>query len=168
MQGDSWDPGTPCTSTRRQRLIPLVVTTADTVPMDAADHKQPVRVLIVDDEGSIRTFASRVLREGGYATAVAGDGPEALRMATAQGPFDLFVLDVAMPGLRGDELARRLRLGNRDAKVLYFTGFSDRLFEERPVLWEGEAFVEKPVTPEGLREAVSLILFGHTDGPEHS
>jgi hypothetical protein len=36
------------------------------------------------------------------------------------------------------------------------------------VLWEGEAFVEKPVTPKGLLEAESLILFGHTHGPEHS
>ena len=134
----------------------------------AVDHTEPVRVLVVDDEASVRTFAARVLSEAGYAPAVAGTGPEALRMATEQGPFDLFVLDVNMPGMRGDELARRLRQGDRDAKVLYFTGFSDQLFQERPVLWEGEAFVEKPVTPEGLREAVSLILFGHTRGPEQS
>ena len=36
------------------------------------------------------------------------------------------------------------------------------------MLWEGEAFVEKPITPEGLREAVSLILYGHTHGPQQS
>jgi CheY-like chemotaxis protein len=132
--------------------------------MDAADQKQPVRVLIVDDETAIQTFAARVLREGGYATAVATDGANALRMAEEQGPFDLFVIDVGMPVMRGDELARRLRQRDPNVKVLYFTGFSDQLFQKRPVLWEGEAFLEKPVTRTALLEAVSLILFGHTHG----
>ena len=45
------------------------------------------------------------------------------------------------------------------------TGYSERLFEWRPTLWEHEAFIEKPVTINGLREAVSLLLFGDTDGP---
>ena len=49
--------------------------------------------------------------------------------------------------------------------MLYFTGFSERLFESRHALWEHEAFIEKPVTVNGLLEAVSLMLFGHTNGP---
>jgi two-component system, cell cycle sensor histidine kinase and response regulator CckA len=134
--------------------------------MDAADKKQSVRVLVVDDEAAVRTFVARVLREAGYDAAVAADGPEALGIAEQQASFDLFVIDVNMPGMRGDELARRLRQHNRDAKVLYFTGFSDRLFEERPVLWEGEAFVEKPATRKALLEAVSLVLFGSILGPD--
>ena len=138
------------------------------VLIDTAANKPPVRVLVVDDEAGIRAFAARVLGGAGYATAVAGDGPEALRMAEEEGPFDLFVVDVNMPGMRGDELARRLRQRDHDVKVLYFTGFSDRLFKERSVLWEGEAFLEKPVPRNGLLEAVSLLLFGHTHGPEPS
>jgi len=134
--------------------------------MDAADNKQPpVRVLVVDDEAAILTFAARVLQDAGYATAVASDGSEALRMADEPQPFDLFVVDVNMPGMRGDELARRLRQRDRNVKVLFFTGFSERLFQQRPVLWDGEAFLDKPVTRKGLLEAVSLILFGHTNGP---
>jgi hypothetical protein len=53
-----------------------------------------------------------------------------------------------------------------DAKILYFTGFSDRLFSEKSMLGAHEAFVEKPLTMRGLLEAVSLLLFGdlrHTD-----
>jgi len=50
-------------------------------------------------------------------------------------------------------------------KVLYFTGYSDSLFEERKLLWQHEAFIEKPVTIAGLLEAVSLLLFGHVTGP---
>ena len=43
---------------------------------------------------------------------------------------------------------------------------SDRLFAERAVLRQDEAFVEKPVTLKGLQQAVSLLLFGHINGPD--
>jgi two-component system, cell cycle sensor histidine kinase and response regulator CckA len=76
--------------------------------------------------------------------------------------FDLAILDVVMPGMTGDELARVLRRRDPDAKILFLTGFSEALFQARPVLWAGEAFLEKPFTPRGLEEAVSLILYGHT------
>ena len=125
-----------------------------------------LRVLVVDDEASVRGFAERALAAAGYEVVVASDGPPALRLAEAQPrPFDLFVLDVVMPQMRGDELGRRLRQQDPDVKVLYFTGYSDRLFENRKTLREHEAFIEKPVTVNGLLEAVSLLLFGHTDGP---
>lgn len=113
-------------------------------------------------------FAERVLREAGYDVVVASDGLEALSIVDAQDPFDVFVLDILMPQMRGDELARRLRCGDPDAKVLYFTGHSDRLFEDRKVLWENEAFIEKPVTVKGLAEAISMMIFGHSHGLRHS
>ena len=120
------------------------------------------RVLIVDDEESIRTFAERVLRDEGYKTVVAANGQAALNLFEEQGSFDLLLTDLMMPGIRGDELARRLRQIDPELKVLYLTGYSDRLFLERPKLPENEAFVDKPVSVNGLLEAVSLMLFGHT------
>jgi len=134
--------------------------------MTERDGTQVVRVLVVDDEESILTFAERTLRDAGYEVVLASDGPEALRIVETQSPFDLFVIDILMPQMSGDELARRLRQVDQDAKVLYFTAYSDRLFEDRKVLWENEAFIEKPVTAKGLLEAVSLILFGHVGGSE--
>ena len=71
-----------------------------------------------------------------------------------------------MPGINGDELARRLGVPNPDLKVPYLTGFADRLFAARGVLWEHEAFLDKPATVAALCEAVSLALFGHTRGPD--
>lgn len=134
--------------------------------MDVADKPRPIRVLVVDDEQSIRWFADRALRHAGYDVAVAVDGPDALHIVDTQTvPFDLFVIDLVMPQMRGDELSRQLRQRNPDVKVLYFTGYSDQLFEDRAVLWEHEAFLEKPVTINGLLEAASLLLFGNTNGP---
>lgn len=118
-------------------------------------------ILIVDDEASVQEFVERVLREAGYTTARATSGAEALAIAEQQGPFDLLVADVLMPQMTGDELARRLRQGDPDLKVLYLTGYSDQLFKNKVTLWEDEAFLDKPCTANALIEAVSLLLFGY-------
>jgi CheY-like chemotaxis protein len=62
--------------------------------------------------------------------------------------------------MQGRELADRVRRRFPAVHVLYQTGFSDRLFENRAELEEGEAFLEKPFTARGLREAVRMVLFG--------
>ena len=123
------------------------------------------RVLAVDDEAGIREYLAGVLRQPGYEVSVAADGVEAVQVAETQGPFDLLVTDVMMPRMRGDELAQRLRQADPDLKILYLTGFSERLFERHPVLWEDEAFLEKPVGVQGLLEAVALLLVGRVPPP---
>jgi two-component system, cell cycle sensor histidine kinase and response regulator CckA len=135
--------------------------------MVEASERLVSRLLVVDDEESIRRFAARALCDAGYDVVVASDGPEALRLVDAQRrPFDLFVVDLLMPQMRGDLLGQWLRQRDRGARVLYFTGFSERLFEDGRALQQLEAFIEKPVTVKGLLEAVSLLLCGHTQGPQ--
>ena len=123
------------------------------------------RILITEDEEPVRRFVTRVLQQRGDDLATAADGSEAVKAAAAGKPFDLLVTDLMMPGMPGDELARRLREANPALKILYLTGYSDRLFQDRVLLSEGEAFVEKPVTVQGLLEAVSLLLVGHIPPP---
>jgi two-component system cell cycle sensor histidine kinase/response regulator CckA len=129
-----------------------------------AKPARPLLALVVDDEEAVRRFVERVLHDAGYETAVAGDGPEALEVASRLEAIDILVTDVMMPQMTGDELARRLRLGDPDLKVLYLTGYSDSLFKEKLTLWDQEAFLDKPCSVKGLTEAVSLLLFGHVDG----
>jgi CheY-like chemotaxis protein len=123
-------------------------------------------VLVVDDEELVRKFVDRVMREAGYETATAADGPEALEVAARLETFDILVTDVMMPQMTGDELARRIRASTPGIKVLYLTGFSDRLFKEKVTLWADEAFLDKPCSVKGLLEAVSLLLFGRIGLPE--
>jgi two-component system cell cycle sensor histidine kinase/response regulator CckA len=130
--------------------------------------KRPISVLIVDDEDGLRKFVERVLSEAGYTTTTASDGPEAIEAATKLGPIDLLVTDLMMPQMTGDELARRLRLNQPSLKVLYLTGFSDRLFKEKVTLWQDEAFLDKPCGIKGLMEAVALLLFGRFDATHKS
>src|SRR3954453_18274699 len=119
-----------------------------------------LRVLVVGDEASVRSFAERLLPAAGYDVVTAPDGPEALGLVEHE-RFDLFVVDVVMPRMNGAELARRLRQLHPETKVLFFTGYCDRLFDEYATLSPHEAFLEKPTSGAGLREAVSLMLFGH-------
>lgn len=134
----------------------------DVIGQDRSNPDRARTVLIVDDEAGIREFVDRALRQGGYRTAVAADGPEALAIAAAQGPFDVLVTDMRMPQMSGGELARQMRLADPALKVLYLTGYSDQLFKERPTLWSDEAFLDKPQGVDALLEAVSLLLFGKT------
>jgi CheY-like chemotaxis protein len=122
-------------------------------------------VLVVDDEEAVLRFVDRVLRDAGYKTAVAGSGMEAIEVAKKIGPLGALVTDVMMPGMTGDELARTLRQTEPTLKVLYLTGYSDRLFKEKSTLWADEAFLDKPCTVKGLREAVSLLLTGKFEPP---
>jgi two-component system, cell cycle sensor histidine kinase and response regulator CckA len=117
-------------------------------------------VLVVDDDQAVRDFVDRVLREAGYRTMVAGSGPEAIELASKE-PIDLLLTDVNMPQMSGGELARRLRHDEPSLKVLYLTGFSDQLFNEKTTLWQDEAYLEKPCTIAGLLQAVALITVGH-------
>jgi two-component system, cell cycle sensor histidine kinase and response regulator CckA len=116
-------------------------------------------VLVVDDEAGIRQIARRILEDGGYEITEAEGGLEAIALLAQGHPLDLLMADLDMPGLGGDEMVRRIRATRPDLKVLYVTGHIDRLLDARP-LWEGEAFLEKPFTPVGLREAISLLLYG--------
>jgi two-component system cell cycle sensor histidine kinase/response regulator CckA len=131
-----------------------------------AAPRRPLRVLVVDDEEPVRRFVDRVLKEGGYETTTAVDGTDAVETAMKQEPpFDILVTDVMMPQMNGDELARRLRQSDPELKVLYLTGFSDKLFKEKVTLWEDEAFLDKPCSVKGLLQAVSLLYFGSLEAP---
>ena len=130
-----------------------------------ASPPRTLRVLVVDDEEPVRKFVDRVLRDAGYQTTTAGDGPEALAAAQTMPTIDILVTDVMMPKMTGDELARRLRQQEAGVKVLYLTGYSDKLFKEKVTLWQDEAFLDKPCSVQGLRQAVSLLLFGSLEAP---
>jgi CheY-like chemotaxis protein len=121
----------------------------------------PIRILVVDDEDSNRTFAEMALREAGYDVTSAANGPLALATAHEQGPFDLYVIDVLMPLMRGDELGRSLAARYQGTKVLYFTGDHDWVASEARSLSAHEAVVEKPVSLRELLDAVSSLLQAH-------
>jgi two-component system cell cycle sensor histidine kinase/response regulator CckA len=124
----------------------------------------PSRVLVVDDDDAVRIFVKRILDEDGYLVDASATGPDALTRIQDGQVYDLIVADVCMPEMSGPQLVARIRQRGSQAKVLYVTGFADQLFDERDEqLWAEEAFLDKPCTVQGLREAVSLLLHGYID-----
>src|SRR5438093_251385 len=91
-----------------------------------------MRILVVDDEPSVRTFVTEVLRGAGHDTIVAADGEEALNV---RGHIDLLLTDLMMPRMTGDVLAVKMFTKQPTLKVLYLTGFSDSLFKKKVRLW---------------------------------
>jgi two-component system, OmpR family, response regulator MprA len=79
-----------------------------------------MRILVVDDDPSLRQALKRALRLEGYEVELAADGAEALDAIAADSP-DLVVLDVAMPGLDGLDVSRRLRAGGNRVPILMLT-----------------------------------------------
>ncbi len=119
------------------------------------------RVMVVDDDPMMMEVLVRILQRENFELTFAGNGAEALeKAAAAEEPIDLLITDYAMPEMKGHELAERLRARYPAIRVLYQTGFSDMLFENRMELEDGAAFLEKPFTARGLREAARFILFG--------
>jgi two-component system response regulator MprA len=78
------------------------------------------RILVVDDEPAVRTSLERALRVAGYDVALAEDGQRALDVLSGGGQ-DAVVLDVAMPGVDGLEVCRRMRAGGDRTAVLMLT-----------------------------------------------
>ena len=118
-------------------------------------------VCVVDDDPMMLDVLARILQRENFELLMASGGPEIIqKLAEHTGAVDLLVTDYAMPDMQGRELADHVRQRFPAVKVLYQTGFSDMLFENRVELEEGAAFLEKPFTARGLREAARLVLFG--------
>lgn len=128
--------------------------------------RPPHRVaLVVDDEASIRALARRFLEDAGWDVAEAGSGVEALKLLKLLEHVDVLITDVHMPELSGTGLASMVRADRRGIKILYLTGYPERVFETSAVLPETEAFLAKPFTRRGIQEAASLLVFGTVDPP---
>ncbi len=122
---------------------------------------QQYTVLVVDDDPKMLEVLVRILQRENYMLLTALTGREALGVAERHdGKIDLLITDFVMPEMQGRELAERMRERDAAIKVLYQTGFSDILFDSRAELEDGTAFLEKPFTARGLREATRFVLLG--------
>jgi two-component system, cell cycle sensor histidine kinase and response regulator CckA len=122
-------------------------------------NAERLKVLVVDDEEGMRALVRRCLEQR-FEVVEAASGADALALAERLWPLGLLLTDEAMPEMEGHELARRFRVMDPDLKVLYLTGFADHLFAEKQQMWDLEAYLEKPFTPDGLRQAIAQLVYG--------
>ena len=118
------------------------------------------RILLVEDERSVRDIITAILREHGYEVWVAEDGPKAIDLWNRHhGDFTVLVTDIIMPnGLKGNELAGQLKIEKPDLKVIFSSGYSSDFGTESSPLPPGCFFLAKPYKPEVLVRAVRDCL----------
>ncbi len=116
-------------------------------------------ILLVEDEASVRSLVTRVLKQCGYQVLSARDGFEALNLAASfDAPIHLVLSDAAMPGMTGAETVRRLLEQRPALKAVFMSGHTDDEVLRRGVALSEVAFIEKPFAREELARLVRETL----------
>lgn len=121
------------------------------------------RILVVDDEPLVCDAVKMMLSFDGHSVETATSGPAALD-CLAQGPFDLVITDYAMPEMRGDELARRIKASHPAVPIVMITAHAEMLASSGLSMPEIAMVISKPFKLDTLRDAIRL----HCDGPSRS
>jgi two-component system cell cycle sensor histidine kinase/response regulator CckA len=126
--------------------------------MEAKPSATPQTVLLVDDDKTTVHVLSQKLSQQGYTVLSATDGDEALEVARRyQGPIDLLLADVVMPGLSGPKVAELLLVARPDTRILFMSGLTNAA--AIPVsLRHRSSFVQKQHPIDGLVQSVEKIL----------
>jgi CheY-like chemotaxis protein len=92
--------------------------------LPVAQSSPPASILVVDDDRLVRRFMTESLRALGYEVLEADGGADALDLLERLS-FDLLLVDFAMPGMNGAELARAAQLKHKGIRVLIVSGYAD-------------------------------------------
>jgi two-component system, cell cycle response regulator CpdR len=117
------------------------------------------RVLIADDEESMRTLVARAIAMDGHQTVTAQDGADALEiLARKDGAFDLLLTDIQMPVMDGIALALSVARDFPDLTILLMTGFADQRERASNLNALVHDVVTKPFSVADIRTAVADAL----------
>jgi CheY-like chemotaxis protein len=137
-------PRSVCAGAQRQQKRPVL--------LPSHEHEKPLRVLVADDNADVADSFAVLIKYWGHDAQSAYDGAAALEIADVYQP-DVMLLDIAMPGINGFQLAQRLRNQPRfkDTLLMAITGYADRAHRR---LWQAafDHFLIKPVEPAVLKE----------------
>jgi CheY-like chemotaxis protein len=126
---------------------------------DGGSHGETV--LIIDDEDTVRMLVVDVMKDAGYRTLEAGDGPSGLRILESGTRIDLLVTDVGLPGgLNGRQVADAARAHRPDLKVLFITGYAENAVVGNGHLEPGMQVITKPFAIEALGSKVRAMIDG--------
>jgi signal transduction histidine kinase/CheY-like chemotaxis protein len=118
-------------------------------------------VLVVEDEEAVRSLVVDLLESSGYTVLSCEDGDAAVQaVASHAGAVHLLITDVVLPGMRGPEVARRLREHQPGLSVIYMSGYTDDTILHHGVEDDELTFIEKPIRPRELLSKVHTALTG--------
>jgi CheY-like chemotaxis protein len=138
------------------RAAEPAMTEVFSAPISASQyHRKGAIILLVDDDTAVREVTSSILRELGYVVMEVGSGGAALDLLSRESSVDLAVLDFAMPGMNGVELARQMNSKVPTLPFLFVTGYVDNSALEEI----GDArIIKKPFVGDELATKVRAAL----------
>jgi signal transduction histidine kinase/ActR/RegA family two-component response regulator len=144
--------------------LPLADEVADAVgdvveppPPEVADCD--VRILLVEDDESVRKLLSTLLTRQGYDVSVASSPHEAVALCEATvEPFELLVSDVVMPSMNGPQLALLLTESQPKLRVLFVSGYPSDAIVQRGIFQGTSAFLQKPFTAAQLTAKIREVM----------
>jgi two-component system cell cycle response regulator CpdR len=110
------------------------------------------RILLAEDDDSLRGFLARALERAGYEVVACADGDEAA--AILDQDWDLLLTDIVMPGMDGIEVARQAAALHPDLRIMFITGFAAVALAAGSQAPAGAKVLSKPIH---LREIVSEV-----------
>ncbi|HEY5513684.1 MAG TPA: PAS domain S-box protein [Geomonas sp.] len=132
--------------------------TAEKAPAVAPRGGQET-ILVVEDDPMVRHLVDSVLKSFGYSVILAESGEEALEMFEANWrTIDLALLDVIMPRMNGRQVCEALRQRSPQLKVLFLTGYTADLIQDKGILVDGIDLLLKPAQPAELAKKVREML----------
>jgi signal transduction histidine kinase/CheY-like chemotaxis protein len=148
--------------------VELTLTAAPSLPEPAASSVLEKRtpgpqargiVLLVEDEEIVRDLLHDVLVDAGHDVLVAADGEEALALsASHDGPIDLMLTDLVMPGISGRELGERIAVLRPAMAIVYMSGYTEDAIVRHGVREAGATFLQKPFTLDEVVGTVGALL----------
>lgn len=124
-----------------------------------SDHKiENIRILFVEDEDSVRSFAMRALQKKGYEVIGCNSAENALEQLEQDTNFDLLVTDMVMPGMSGAELAGIVREKIPSIKIILASGYSEEIARRELATSQDFEFMAKPFSLGDLTKKVFDVL----------
>ena len=159
--GYIWVESEPGRGSAFYTLLPRVPKPADSeVPQEMFDFRSGGEtILLVEDDPALRKMAAEVLRDTGYKVVTAPCGADALHVAAEyQGPLDVLLTDVVMPGMTGRELADQIVARYPRIQVLYMSGYTDDAIGNHGLFGQTLRVLQKPFTHDALMRHVRAAL----------
>jgi signal transduction histidine kinase/CheY-like chemotaxis protein len=125
-----------------------------------APRGQGQTVLVVDDNETLRSVMTEVVKELGYNSLEAPDAPTAISILKSAQPIDLFVTDVGLPNMNGRQLAEIALERRPGLKVLFITGYAANAMVREEFLAPGMEMLTKPFSVEALGTKLEALLKG--------
>ena len=128
------------------------------------------KVLVLEDESSIRSFIVINLRRAGYEVVEAESGEEALEKLSLHSDVRVALLDIMLPGIDGFEVCRRIRATNSNIGIIMLTARSQEMDKVTGLMTGADDYVTKPFSPAELTARVDALMRrsggGSTDAGE--